>query len=101
MKYRLILDGTRITGVVTDGFSDADPLGTGPIVETELQPIDLLSRCIYRFKVQGDENIPAQGAAVLTCNHVSFIDAVVLMAFSAAVSLGGAATLLLLSSLGR
>jgi len=42
----------------------------------------LLSRCIYRFKVRGDENIPAQGAAVLTCNHVSFIDPVLLMAAS-------------------
>ncbi len=34
----------------------------------------IASRCIYRFRVQGDENIPAQGAAVLACNHVSFID---------------------------
>ena len=42
----------------------------------------LVSRCIYRFKVQGDDNIPAQGAAVLTCNHVSFIDPVLLMAAS-------------------
>ena len=42
----------------------------------------MLSRCIYRFKVTGDENIPAQGAAVLTCNHVSFIDPVLLMAAS-------------------
>ena len=40
------------------------------------------SRCIYRFKVQGDDHIPAQGAAVLTCNHVSFIDPVLLMAAS-------------------
>jgi 1-acyl-sn-glycerol-3-phosphate acyltransferase len=42
----------------------------------------IASRCIYRFKVQGDDNIPAQGAAVLTCNHVSFIDPVLLMAAS-------------------
>jgi 1-acyl-sn-glycerol-3-phosphate acyltransferase len=40
------------------------------------------SRCIYRFRVTGDDNIPAQGAAVLTCNHVSFIDPVLLMAAS-------------------
>lgn len=40
------------------------------------------SRCIYRFKVQGDDNIPVQGAAVLTCNHVSFVDPVLLMAAS-------------------
>lgn len=40
------------------------------------------SRCIYRFKVKGDENIPVQGAAILACNHVSFVDAVLLMAAS-------------------
>ncbi|MDP3229681.1 MAG: MFS transporter [Acidovorax sp.] len=40
------------------------------------------SRFVYRFKVQGDENLPAQGAAILACNHVSFVDAVLLMAAS-------------------
>jgi len=40
------------------------------------------SRCIYRFKVRGDEAIPIEGAAVLACNHVSFVDAVLLMAAS-------------------
>ena len=42
----------------------------------------VLTRLIYRFKVRGDENIPTQGAAILVCNHVSFIDAVLLMAAS-------------------
>ena len=42
----------------------------------------VLTRCIYRFTVRGEENIPSQGPAVLVCNHVSFIDAVVLMAAS-------------------
>jgi len=40
------------------------------------------SRFVYRFKVQGDEHIPATGAAILACNHVSFVDAVLLMAAS-------------------
>ncbi len=40
------------------------------------------SRFVYRFKVTGDENIPVEGAAVLVCNHVSFVDAVLLMAAS-------------------
>ena len=40
------------------------------------------SRFIYRFKVQGDQHIPSTGVAVLVCNHVSFIDAVLLMAAS-------------------
>ena len=40
------------------------------------------SRFVYRFKVQGDENLPTAGAAILACNHVSFVDAVLLMAAS-------------------
>ncbi|RYX92276.1 MAG: MFS transporter [Comamonadaceae bacterium] len=40
------------------------------------------SRFIYRFKVTGDENIPVEGAAILVCNHVSFVDAILLMAAS-------------------
>ena len=40
------------------------------------------TRLVYRFKVRGDENIPTKGAAILVCNHVSFVDAVLLMAAS-------------------
>jgi 1-acyl-sn-glycerol-3-phosphate acyltransferase len=40
------------------------------------------TRCVYRFKVRGDEHLPAAGAAVLVCNHVSYVDAVLLMAAS-------------------
>ena len=40
------------------------------------------SRMVYRFKVRGDEHIPTQGAAILVCNHVSFVDAMLLMAAS-------------------
>jgi 1-acyl-sn-glycerol-3-phosphate acyltransferase len=42
----------------------------------------VLSRLVYRFKVRGDEHIPDTGAALLVCNHVSFVDAVLLMAAS-------------------
>jgi 1-acyl-sn-glycerol-3-phosphate acyltransferase len=42
----------------------------------------VLSRVVYRFDVRGDEHIPVQGAAILVCNHVSFVDAVLLMAAS-------------------
>ncbi|WP_374412514.1 MFS transporter [Hydrogenophaga sp.] len=42
----------------------------------------IASRFVYRFDVKGDLNIPTEGAAVLACNHVSFVDAVLLMAAS-------------------
>ena len=42
----------------------------------------IVSRLVYRFKVRGDEHIPVEGAAILVCNHVSFVDAVLLMAAS-------------------
>jgi 1-acyl-sn-glycerol-3-phosphate acyltransferase len=42
----------------------------------------VLSRVVYRFRVVGDEHIPTEGAALLVCNHVSFVDAVLLMAAS-------------------
>lgn len=40
------------------------------------------TRFVYRFRVRGDEHIPAEGAAILVCNHVSFVDAILLMAAS-------------------
>jgi 1-acyl-sn-glycerol-3-phosphate acyltransferase len=42
----------------------------------------IASRCVYRFRIRGDEHIPTKGAAVLVCNHVSFVDPVLLMAAS-------------------
>jgi 1-acyl-sn-glycerol-3-phosphate acyltransferase len=42
----------------------------------------IVTRTIYRFKVRGEEHIPTEGAAILVCNHVSFVDAVLLMAAS-------------------
>jgi 1-acyl-sn-glycerol-3-phosphate acyltransferase len=42
----------------------------------------VLTRCVYRFEVRGEEHIPGRGAAVLVCNHVSYVDAVLLMAAS-------------------
>jgi 1-acyl-sn-glycerol-3-phosphate acyltransferase len=42
----------------------------------------VLTRLVYRFRVEGGEHIPAEGAALLVCNHVSFVDAVLMMAAS-------------------
>lgn len=42
----------------------------------------LLVSVVYRIRKQGEERIPATGAALLVSNHVSFVDALVLMAIS-------------------
>jgi 1-acyl-sn-glycerol-3-phosphate acyltransferase len=42
----------------------------------------LLTRLVYRFRIHHDERLPTSGPAVLVCNHVSFVDAVLLMAAS-------------------
>lgn len=34
----------------------------------------ILTRLIYRLKTEGHQNIPQEGPAVLICNHVSFVD---------------------------
>ncbi len=38
----------------------------------------LLSHSMYRVKHQGLQHIPDEGAALLVCNHVSFVDALLL-----------------------
>jgi 1-acyl-sn-glycerol-3-phosphate acyltransferase len=42
----------------------------------------VLTHFVYRFKIRGEQNIPTSGAAILACNHVSYVDAVLLMAAS-------------------
>ena len=42
----------------------------------------MLTRSVYRFRIRGDEHIPVSGAAILVCNHVTYVDAVLLMAAS-------------------
>lgn len=40
----------------------------------------LLVHALYRLERDGMHHLPADGAALITCNHVSFADAVVIMA---------------------
>jgi 1-acyl-sn-glycerol-3-phosphate acyltransferase len=40
----------------------------------------LLIHSVYRLEKSGLEHIPERGAALLVCNHVSFVDAIVIMA---------------------
>ncbi|MBC8747840.1 MULTISPECIES: MFS transporter [Paraburkholderia] len=42
----------------------------------------LLVHTLYRIRLVHAERIPEEGAAVLVCNHVSFVDAIVIMAES-------------------
>jgi 1-acyl-sn-glycerol-3-phosphate acyltransferase len=42
----------------------------------------LLVHSVYRLEKKGLENIPETGPAVLVCNHVSFVDALVILAAS-------------------
>ncbi len=42
----------------------------------------VLSRVVYRFRTVDSHHIPDTGAAILVCNHVSFVDAMLLMAAS-------------------
>ncbi len=39
-----------------------------------------LTRTVYRIRVLGRDNIPAKGGALFVCNHVSFVDALLLLA---------------------
>ncbi len=38
----------------------------------------LLTRAAYRIRVVGRENVPIEGGALLVCNHVSYLDALLL-----------------------
>jgi acyl-[acyl-carrier-protein]-phospholipid O-acyltransferase/long-chain-fatty-acid--[acyl-carrier-protein] ligase len=40
----------------------------------------MLTRTIYRVRVDGRDNIPEKGGALFVCNHVSFVDALLLIA---------------------
>jgi len=42
----------------------------------------ILIRTAYRLKKQSLENIPTKGAAILACNHLSYINALIIMAAS-------------------
>jgi len=40
----------------------------------------LLTRLFYRARFDGTHNIPDSGAAILVCNHVSYVDAIIIYA---------------------
>jgi 1-acyl-sn-glycerol-3-phosphate acyltransferase len=67
-------------------FMIASSLAAGALVAAGVSLLRfvafVVSRIIYRFRVRGDEHIPVSGPAVLISNHVSFMDAVLIMAAS-------------------
>jgi 1-acyl-sn-glycerol-3-phosphate acyltransferase len=40
----------------------------------------IIARVVYRLRITGLDNVPAEGGALVVCNHVSFADALVLSA---------------------
>ncbi|MBH0059088.1 MFS transporter [Pseudoalteromonas sp. SWXJZ94C] len=44
--------------------------------------IYILAICMYRVRTKGESNIPDEGAAVVVCNHVSFVDWMFILATS-------------------
>src|SRR6185436_13907824 len=40
----------------------------------------VLTRTIYRIRVDGRDNIPAKGGALFVCNHMSLVDAMLVLA---------------------
>ena len=40
----------------------------------------LLTHSVYRIKIEGRDNIPERGGALFVCNHMSFVDACLLIA---------------------
>lgn len=42
----------------------------------------LLIKAAYRLRTEGAEQVPHEGAALLVCNHVSFVDSLVVMSAS-------------------
>lgn len=57
-------------------------LSVGVCVFVVRVPLWILTHTLYRLRVHGLENIPDQGPALLVSNHVSYIDALLIMAAS-------------------
>lgn len=62
------------------GFSAVLTVVSGVVALTLLSKVTLrlilfvITRCIYKIRVTGSENIPQQGPALLVANHVSYVD---------------------------
>lgn len=41
--------------------------------------VRVLARCFYRFRLYGLEHLPADGPALLVCNHISWLDGILVL----------------------
>lgn len=71
--WLLALASIGFFGVAAYGYFEAPHLSLRFLA-------DLLIHFFYRLDKQGFEHLPETGPAVLVCNHVSFVDSVVIMA---------------------
>lgn len=71
--WLLALASIGFFGVAAYGYFEAPHLSLRFLA-------DLLIRFFYRLDKQGFEHLPETGPAILVCNHVSFVDSVVIMA---------------------
>ncbi len=60
--------------MVTQKRSSGSPPRDSAIQSLLRVVIQLLARIMYRVRYQGLKHIPEKGAAVLVCNHVSYVD---------------------------
>ena len=57
------------------------PKTSSPVLRSLLNVILwILTRTFYRLRILGDEHVPAKGGALLVCNHLSQVDALLLLA---------------------
>ena len=99
ISFGMMIVSAVVFYVVTEGGLDweastiflATALGTIPVLVYVLWLLPqasirmfiwLLSRLVYRVKVFGRENIPAQGGALIVANHVSYMDGFLLLTSS-------------------
>lgn len=69
-------------GVMTSSAEhegDGNPVATW-LARLVLRLLLLLARVVYRVRVEGLENLPATGGALLAPNHVALVDGLVLLA---------------------
>jgi acyl-[acyl-carrier-protein]-phospholipid O-acyltransferase/long-chain-fatty-acid--[acyl-carrier-protein] ligase len=75
LDHRTILFAALLSFVLATGY------GLWRLPNTFLRLILwLLTHTFYRVRVLGRENIPAKGGALLVCNHMSMVDALLLLA---------------------